>query len=371
MHWPTKLSYNKNVVLRIRYFRRIVLACLLALILAIRFVPYGGEFYATYLYPGISFCLSFASSFIQYSLEEIIVCFFAVAFLLYPIIALLCKRHHILWGEIEIVLWLITWFYLGWGCNYFRTGFYERIMIIPAEFSQEEFQIFLEDYTDSLNASYLPATKLNRQDAREEIKALYQKVPVGYGLTKPRIFQEPKQLLFNELYSEVNVLGFMGPFMAESQLNQELSDLEYPFTYAHELAHLLGISNEAEANYWAFTICNTSKDPVIRYSAYLSLLSYVAQNTRMAFTKEKYEEWLNSLKPEVVENERQIINYWKRRKNSTLNTIQETLYNLFLKSNNIQNGIQNYSEVLSMLISVKESQKEPLRRQGRALSVKQ
>lgn len=359
------------MIFRFKYFRRVVLACLLALILAIRFVPYGGEFYATCLYPSLSFGLSLVCSFIPYSCEEIIVCGFAAWLLLYPLVALLCKWKSILWGELEIVGWLIAWFYLGWGCNYFRTDFYERMMIEPAVYSDDSFSSFLQQYTDSLNASYVSAQDLDRQAAREEIKELYRQLPEGYGLTKPRFFQEPKTLLFNELYSQVGVLGYMGPFMAESQVNMELSNLEYPFVYAHELSHLLGISNEAEANFWAYTICTRSSNPVVRYSGYNGLLSYAASNAGMNLKEEDYKTWFSTLKPEVLEDERNLGAFWKSKKNPWLDKAQETLYNLFLKTNNIKDGTQNYSQVIGMLIAQRESQKEPLRRQGRSLSVKQ
>lgn len=348
-----------------------MLACLLALILAVRFVPYGGEFYATCLYPSLSFGLSLISSVIPYSLEEIIVCLFAAWLLLYPLVALICKWKSMLWGELEIVLWFIAWFYLGWGCNYFRTDFYERMMIERTVYAEETFSSFLRQYTDSLNKAYVPVKELDREAVRREIKELYRELPDGYGLTKARFFQEPKELLFNELYSQVGVLGYMGPFMAESQLNMELSNLEYPFVYAHELSHLLGISSEAEANFWAYTICTHSSNPVVRYSGYNGLLSYAAANAGMNLKEEDYKGWFATLKPEVLDDERELAAFWKSRKNPWLDKTQDVLYNLFLKSNSIEDGTRNYSRVIGMLIAQRESQKEPLRRQGRSLSVKQ
>lgn len=348
-----------------------MLACLLALILATRFVPYGGEFYATYIYPTLSFGLSLASSYVPYSLEEILVCAFAALLLIYPIVKLLIRGKYILWGELEIILWIVVWFYLGWGCNYFRSDFYERLMVEPIEYEENRFASFLKEYTSEVNKTYLVVEKQDRQAIRDEIKSLYRKLPQGYGLTKPRFFQEPKLLLFNELYSEVSVLGYMGPFMAESQLNMELSDLEYPFIYAHELSHLLGVSNEAEANFWAFTLCSSSKNPTVRYSGYNGLLAYVANNTRANLSEADYEKWLSTVKPEVLADEQKLSDFWKERRHPILSKVQHVLYNLFLKSNNIKDGTQNYSQVIGMIIAHKESQKEPLRRQGRSLSVKQ
>ena len=356
---------------KFKYYRRIVLACLLALILIIRIIPFGGEFYATCLYPYISFGLSFISSFCPWSLEEILVCIFGALLLLYPIISLLCRKKHILSGELEILLWIVVWFYMGWGCNYFRDSFYYRLMIFPKDYEKETFYSFIEEFSDNLNKSYTDNTKIDKPHVMEIIKSNFQNIPAGYGLTKPQSFQKPKNLLFNELYSQVGVLGYMGPFMAESQLNEELSDLEYPFTYAHELSHLLGISSEAEANYWAFSICSRSDNPQIRYSAYHGLLPYVVNNAMSVLDEEKYENWMKTIKPEILEDSKKTSSFWKSRRNPQLNKIQNFVYNIFLKSNNIKDGMQNYNQVIGMLIAVKESQRETLRRQGRALSVKQ
>ena len=54
---------------------------------------------------------------------------------------------------------------------------------------------------------------------RQEIKEIYRQVPSMYGLALPQDYQHPKQVWFNPLYSGVGVLGYMGPFFAESQLN--------------------------------------------------------------------------------------------------------------------------------------------------------
>lgn len=352
-------------------FRRIVLACLLALILIIRVLPFGGEFYATCLYPYLSYGLSFISSFCPWSLEEILVCCYTALLILYPLIALFCRRKHILLGELEILLWIVVWFYMGWGCNYFRDSFYERLMIYPTDYKKDTFHSFLDDFTDNLNKSYMENTQIDKQQVMENIKSIFQGIPVGYGLTKPEPFQKPKDLLFNELYSQVGVLGYMGPFMSESQLNLELSDLEYPFTYAHELSHLLGVNSEAEANFWAFSVCSKSDIPPVRYSAYHGLLAYVAQNAKVALTEDEYENWMKTINPSILEDSKKTSSFWESRKNPQLNEIQNFIYNIFLKSNNIKDGMQNYSQVIGMIIAVRESQREPLRRQGRALSVKQ
>ena len=77
-------------------------------------------------------------------------------------------------------------------------------------------------------------------------------------------------MLWSRLMSRVAVTGYMGPFFTEFNLNQELLSVEYPFTYAHELAHRLGIASEAEANLYAYLVTSAAQEPAIRFSGYFS-----------------------------------------------------------------------------------------------------
>ena len=353
--------------------RRRLLVLLLLFVAAVRFVPNAGELYATWLYPGISWVLSYIASFIPYSLEEWVVVLATLVLLLYPVIASLCGRKfsRMIKGELEMIGWVVVWFYLGWGCNYFRHDFHQRLMIFPASYDKGEFMTFLNEYTDSLNATYVRVDNVNAEDVLEEIKAIYTTIPEGYGLTRPQPFQRPKHVLFNDLYSGVGVLGYMGPFMGESQLNLQLRPLQYPFTLAHETAHLLGVSSEAEANFWAYEVCLHSDDPAIHYSGYFGLLPNVWRNAQGLLEEKEMKEWQARINPNILSEWRTQSQYWKALENPFIGGIQETLYNWFLKGNSIESGMENYNQVVGMIMAIRQSHEEPLRRQGRRLSNKQ
>ena len=85
-------------------------------------------------------------------------------------------------------------------------------------------------------------------------------------------------------------MGYMGPFFTEFNLNGQLLPVQYPATYAHEMAHALSISNEAEANLYSYLICTSSSVPEIRFSGYFSLLPYVLSNAYVALDKDSFEE---------------------------------------------------------------------------------
>ena len=67
----------------------------------------------------------------------------------------------------------------------------------------------------------------------------------------------------------------MGPFFCEFTLNGDLLPSQYPATYTHEIAPLLGITSEAEANFYAYQVCTRSQVESIRFSGYFSVLSHI------------------------------------------------------------------------------------------------
>lgn len=336
------------------YLRYGIPGVFLLLIFFCRMLPDMAEGYARYVYPYLSAMLSAFSSLFFLSLEEVLVATVLLWLVVYPIRAYRKKKSwkRILLHETEVIVWVYIWFYLGWGLNYFRHSVYERAQTPPAEYDEQAFKHFITTYTDSLNRSYLADMNINQQEIAEEIKEAYRHVPASYGLAQPKSYQHPKYLLLNPLYSGVGVLGYMGPFFSEFQLNNELLPVQIPFSYAHELSHLLGVSNEAEANYWAYQVCMRSTSQAVRYSAYFGLLPYVLVNASMLLPETQFQEWVKTIRPEIVEDYEQKRTYWSERYSPMIGEIQNQMYNLFLKGNNIPSGRKNYAEVVGIILSL-------------------
>ena len=144
----------------------------------------------------------------------------------------------------------------------------------------------------------------------------------------------------------------MGPFFSEAQLNADLLEVQYPFTYAHEFSHLLGVSNEAEANYWAYRACTESSLPALQYCGYFGLLPYVISNASYLLSKEDFQAWTKTIKPEIIEQYNEKNTYWRKLYSPWIGNIQDFTYNLFLKGNKITSGKKNYAEVIGLLLSL-------------------
>ena len=322
-------------------------------------MPNMAEGYARTVYPVLSAALSAFSSLFPFPLMEVFVVSLILALILYPI--RLRKKgirlRKIIFREGEILAWVYVWFYLGWGLNYYRHNIYVRMQTPPVAYEEQHFKDFLKEYTEQLNTTYQPSTEIDDEELKQHVHAFYANLPASFGLAQPKSWQKPKPFIFTPLYSKVGVLGSMGPFFAEAQFNADLPDVQYPFTYAHEFSHLLGVSSEAEANYWAYRTCTESPSASLQYCGYFGLLPYVISNASNLLSEEDYQAWLQTIRLEVREQYNENRKYWRERYSPFIGSIQDFVYNLFLKGNKIESGKKNYAEVIGLLLSLPKKEK--------------
>ena len=327
----------------------LIAALLLGVVLLCRARTGWADAYALHFYPLWSGAASWLSARLPVSLEEWIV---VGAFVLLVVdLVRLRKRWAALVG---LLLWIAVWFYAGWGINYFRSSIYDRAGKQPEVFEAQRFRQFLDGFTQELNDSWQPFGELDKAQLEQDVKQFYDTLSPQWGLARPKRWQKPKRLLFNRLYSAVGVSGYVGPFVSEIQINGQVPPRQYPVVYAHELSHLLGVSSEAEANYWAWRACTASPDPQIRYAALQSMLPYVMRNARSVLPEAEYKAWQQTVRPEVREVLLQEQDYWQERFSPWLGRIQGWAYDLFLKGNRISSGMANYNEDVQMILTLEK-----------------
>lgn len=226
---------------------------------------------------------------------------------------------------------------------------------------------FSEDYISKLNRSYqlmvesndeLPIwnTTTNRHILMNEVMDGYHSIATQFAVNRPFTKQSRvKDMMFSPLSSLVGVSGSMAPFFCEFTVNTDVLPLDYPATYAHEMAHLLGITSEAEANFYAYQVCTRSQNIDINFSGYNFILLYVLGNARSVLDKDQYTKLYESINPEIILIAQNDSKYWRDKYSPLLGDIQHYIYNIYLKSNRISSGTKNYSEVIRLLISVQDN----------------
>lgn len=337
-------------------YRWIILAILLLFVWSVMAFPALGEAYARKIYPLLSVVLSRFSSLFPFSIGDCFIYGSITGLLAYLVYASLRRRpwKQTLGRTIEYLSWVYVWFYLAWGLNYFRADFFTRTETTYVAYSSDQFKSFLTTYTDSLNASFISFEEIDKSLVSDEAKKGYREIAGCFGLNQPAGYLQAKPMLVTPLMSGVGVLGYMGPFFHEYNLNPDLLPVQYPFTYAHEMAHVLGIANEAEANLYGFLVCTRSHVPEIRFSGYFGLFTYVLGNAYQLLDEAEFNKWLETVSPEVKELYNKKVAYWQSLYSPTIGKMQDTAYNWFLKGNNIPSGKQNYSEVLALLIALEK-----------------
>lgn len=338
-----------------------LLATALITVWLIQALPAGGKMYAQHIYPVVSRVLSTLSGWIPFSLGDLFILLSITGIILYPLYARLKKKTK--WRKIalHIVTYLAgiyAWFYLAWGLNYSQPNFYRRTHTPYTAYTPENFREFLNEYIENLNATYVPYTEPGKAYIHKEILRQYALLSDSLGVHAPQGHPRVKNMLFSPLFSKMAVTGYMGPFFCEFNVNSEVLPSQYAETYAHELAHFLGIASEAEANFYAYQVCISSDNEIIRYGGYFSIFNSVLSNARRLLTKEEYNDMLGTIRPEIIEQALSNREYWTNKYSPVIGEVQNWLLDLYLKGNNIESGMKNYSEVVGLLISRREYEKK-------------
>lgn len=151
--------------------------------------------------------------------------------------------------------------------------------------SQKEYGVFqiatLRDYVveqANLLAEVLPRDEKGeliyegdmKQKAKNQMRRLSNEFSQLRGY-----YPDPKPLGNSEFFSQQYIMGYYFPFSMEANYNAIMCEINMPVTMCHELSHLKGIIREDEANFIGYLACVDAEDDFFRYSAYLSVITYL------------------------------------------------------------------------------------------------
>ena len=362
-------------------WRHWVLIALLIIVTLFRTIPSWGWFYTLHIYPLIGTVLSPISGLFPFALGDIFIAASICWVILYPIV----KRKRAAIGRvIEYLLWLYAWFYLAWGLNYSQPNIYYRIGMKPAEVSEAKFKAFAYRYADSLNLlseeqsvkSFFSeeqraknkelntAEDNSRERIQEAILKEYNIIgmaeskrssKLSMGINAP-FNQHPhaKTMVFSPLSSMAGVTGSMGPFFCEFTLNEDIRPHDYPATYAHEFAHFLGVANEGEANFYSYIICTKSSDKAVKFSGYYHIFFHVLNNVFDILGEEEGKKYLKYIRPGIIQLAKSDRKYWLAKRCKVLDTVQDFIFDLYLRGNHVAEGRKSYSGVIGLILAWEE-----------------
>lgn len=335
--------------------RRLALLALLLVVTVCRLVPSLGSAYTAHVYPVVAHTLAPLSSLVPFAVGDVFIALSIAGVVACPIVALCSKRWRlraVLLRVGEYLLWVYVWFYAAWGLNYAQPSIYRRLHMRPAEADTAAFRAFAERYADSLNATY------TRAPAPVILRHTPTAVREGYGRLRNMGVNRPlgpgvrvKTMVFSRLSSMAGITGSMGPFFCEFTLNADVLPHAYPATYAHEYAHLLGIANEGEANFYSYVVCTRATNRAVRFSGYYQILFHVLHGVRTLLGEQAYQGYLQRLRPEVVGLARADQRYWLARRSPLIDDVQTTLFDLYLRGNHVAGGTKSYQGVIAIIMA--------------------
>lgn len=258
------------------------------------------------------------------------------------------KLSRYLLRTLQLLALLYSIFYMLWGYNYFRPTIEKRLGWEIPKADEKLFSSTLDSIIIEANNSYISFSSSDYLTIDMLIEESYRKNSRVLGISYPNGTRRPKIMLLSSIYTKLGVSGYFGPFFNEIHLNYYLLPMDYPFVLAHEKGHQFGITSEAEANLVAYIICVKSGDQRLVYSGYLSLLLYFLRD---ATEVREYQEYLNKIDSRVLLDLRFRQKYYLGLQSKILSKIQSAANDSYLKANNIEKGVKNYNQVVSLVIN--------------------
>ena len=385
------IRLNSLHISRLKWRHWLLIAALILITLT-KLIPLWGFIYTTRIYPIIGSLLSPISGLFPFAVGDIFIALSIVWVFFYPIYEIkwrkqLAKRFFFLaakrgcypkkkvvFGRVaEYLLWVYAWFYIAWGLNYSQPNIYCRTGMKPVEVSEAKFREFAYRYADSIN--YLSEERRVKSEGttfddqresqfngmvddglknrvRDAVLKGYNEIGAKEGINAP-FNQHPhaKTMLFTPLSSMSGVTGSMGPFFCEFTLNGDIRPHDYPAIYAHEFAHLLGIANEGEANFYSYIVCTASSDKAVKFSGYYHIFFHVLRNVFDILGEKEGEKFLKYIRPEIIQLAKSDRNYWLSKRCKVLDAAQDFIFDLYLRGNHVAEGRKSYSGVVGLILA--------------------
>lgn len=295
--------------------------------------------------------------------------YFLVAFLLYYIYrafkswqtiqsySIKAKLQHIGLAVGNVLGFIIFTFLVLWGFNYARVPIETQININANTLNLKEIitetkwatqealdarALIPQTDTFALDSTFLPNGNLQEIMRKHLVKVLKKYNYPTTGRVRGR------QLFPKGLLMRFSTSGVYLPWIGEGHVDGGLHSLQLPFTLAHEMAHGYGHGDEGTCNFLAYLACIESGDPFLIYSGKLTYWRYAASEYKY-FKPESYEMFRAATLTRGMHNDLAAIYANSDKYPDILPWMRDTAYDTYLKFQGIEEGIENYSRVVTLV----------------------
>ena len=348
-----------------RFWLIMLFPAALLLIAAARNIPGFADLYANTVYRAVSLFWNNLSGILPFSLAEFIVIIAPFALLAYIIVSAvitvrakgrrlkaLLKSFVSLLAAVSLVFFLYV---TNCGLNYYCTRFSAQSGLAVKKVTAQQLYRVCEYYADMAASS---RAEISRDDgsplaadvsslrfaARDAVNALHERFPSVAGG-----YSVPKSVILSRGMSYLDITGVYFPFTFEANVNTDAGDYCLPFTMCHELAHVRGFMNEADANFIAFLACVRSDDPWLRYSGSMNALRLLQGHLYTA-DESLYKQLLSHYSAGMFTDLKAQSEYWKQFE-TPVAAAASSINDSYLKINRQQEGVKSYGLAADLIIA--------------------
>ena len=328
-----------------------------------RFPEFTEAVYARTIYPGVAFLLSFLNKWVSFSLDDAFYALLAVFLMVLLILVLLRKIRfgRFILNILQTLSVCYVLFYWFWGFNYYRSGINERLQIAKSKPDTVQFVRVLESLISQTNESYCSFDSITKPEISRLVESSYQKLAPFLKLNYPQGMRVAKPITLSGFFAKAGIAGYYGPFFSEVHLNDSLLMIEYPQVLAHESAHQLGVTSEAEANFYSWLVCSKSDSKYLRYSANISIINYfLSQGRRL----HNFAGLVHQINKPVIDDIRKVQKHWESMRNEQIDKAAGKVNDVYLKTNKVEKGIEDYFGVVQFVMDFETDSAAQRRAEG-------
>jgi hypothetical protein len=266
-------------------------------------------------------------------------------------------------GIISFCFGVIFFFLVLWGFNYGRVPLEDSIQLTPTPLTLNELKAelkintqevvtarqFIPNITDSAIQNYFLPLELESKVRDDLVKLLNELDFPTPGKVRGRQLK-PKGILLR-----FSTAGVYFPWTGESNIDAGLHPIQIPFTMAHEFAHGYGFTDEGTCNFLAYLSCIRSDNPFFQYSGHLSYWRYLASFYRRN-DQTGYKNYFKTL-PDGMVKDLYSINDNSNKYPDVLPNWRNALYDTYLKTQGIPEGVLSYNRIVMLVKSWREKQR--------------
>jgi hypothetical protein len=313
------------------------------------------EYYSEFIYQYIFKFYSMLFSGFSIAIGDLLLLLALISSIIYFIFFFRFKINDFInvFAVISITIFL---FYSLWGLNYFKTPLLSKLDI--GEIKYESLQTTLDRLIDDANEAHLllgdeDSTLENLEFDKEEIISEL-KLDNIKKFDKISTTKFAKKSIIPKIFLYQGVSGYINPFTLEAIVVEEIPSIDFSITVLHEQAHQLGYAAEEDANFLAFISSINNQDPLIKYSGYVFGLRYLLNEIQINHNDD-LSSFTDKINSGIIEDINSRRKFWQKYSNNIINSLQNILYDFYLKSNNQKAGIASYSRIVNHIINYYEN----------------